>query len=262
MLTSVKVNFLIILQVVAIIIIGLWAGISARNSDTLARWGMGVAVAAGITPFVDIAFVFISSQQNEKYFSSQSWRLVPISSSKFYLANLTSSIVNGLYLVLAQLVMIVVTVIPVTFFKEFRTGVWELSRIIGYNWNHGTLWKKLFEVFPIGEILSLICGFFFFAILVYSFVATIDLSSKTLTDFVTDRYSKFVRFVIIIILVIVASMFAVRYFDMASVINDNLLSHNTSNVASVWSMNISLIVLDAIFSIINIWILDKYHEGK
>ena len=259
---SKKVNFLIVLQFVATIIIAVWAALAGKDMDNLARWGMGIAVAAGISPFVDMAFVFISSWQNEKYFSSQTWRLVPISSSKFYLANITSSIVNGLYLVLVQLVMILIASIPVTFFKEFRIGVWEMSRIIGYNWNHHTFWKKIFDAFPIGDVLSLLCGFFFFAVLVYSFVATIDLSSRTLTDFLTDKYSKLVRFVIIVILVIVVAMFASRYLDVASEIEHNLFNSNQNNVVTIWLMNLQLLVLDVIFSVLNIWILGRFHEGK
>lgn len=66
-------------------------------------------MVATFTPFTDIAYVILSAWQNEKEYSSQTWRLVPISSSKFYLANILSAIVNGLYLVLIQIGMGIVT---------------------------------------------------------------------------------------------------------------------------------------------------------
>ena len=101
-----SVYLLALLQLVAGSVFALWAffsnGGAFSNTDKPVAWFVMVAT---FTPFTDIAYVILSAWQNEKEYSSQTWRLVPISSSKFYLANILSAIVNGLYLVLIEIGM-------------------------------------------------------------------------------------------------------------------------------------------------------------
>ena len=95
-----SVYLLALLQLVAASIFALWGLFSNggfSNSDKPVAWFVMVCTFA---PLADMAYVVLSAWQNEKEYSSQTWRLVPISSSKFYLANISSAIVNGLYLVL------------------------------------------------------------------------------------------------------------------------------------------------------------------
>lgn len=255
-----KVNLLVLIQAVAALILAIWMGLSLNNpgSHLIDRWSMGMVVVGSLTPFVDMAYVVISSWQNEKYFSSQTWRLLPVNSSKFYLANLTSSIVNGLYLVLLQVILFIIALLPMFFFHEVRFNIWLASREIGRIWSGSEFWSKLFSTIPLANMISLLIGFFLFAILVYSFVTTVDLSSKTISDFMNDRYSKILRFIIVVALVIILFIIGGNLYNTLI-----QMSHLIdSDIGGIWVTNAAMIIIDLIFSGINIWLLTMYHEGK
>ena len=108
-----SVYLLALLQLVAASVFALWALFS--NGDAFSSQAKPIAwfvMLSTFAPFADMAYVVLSAWQNEKEYSSQTWRLVPISSSKFYLANILSAFVNGLYLVLIQIGMGIITFLP------------------------------------------------------------------------------------------------------------------------------------------------------
>ena len=189
-----SVYLLALLQLVAASVFALWAlfsnGGAFSNQDKPIAWFVMVFTFA---PLADMAYVVLSAWQNEKEYSSQTWRLVPVSSSKFYLANILSAIVNGLYLVLIQIGMGVVTFLPALISNDVRTNIWEINQAISKSSQAGDFWQKLSDSFPIGEMLSALLAFLLFAILVYSIVTTLNLSSRTITDFLPDKHSKLIR---------------------------------------------------------------------
>ena len=214
-----SVYLLALLQLVAASIFALWGLFSNggfSNSDKPIAWFVMVCT---FTPLADMAYVVLSAWQNEKEYSSQTWRLVPISSSKFYLANISSAIVNGLYLVLIQIGMGIVTFLPAFLSKDVRTNIWEINRALAKETHAGDFWQKFSDAFPIGEILSAFLAFILFAILVYSIVTLLNLSSRTITDFLPDKHSKLIRFVIMIILIFI---FIVLTNNLGSLLNQVL----------------------------------------
>ena len=185
-----SVYLLALLQLVAASIFALWGLFSNggfSNSDKPIAWFVMVCT---FTPLADMAYVVLSAWQNEKEYSSQTWRLVPISSSKFYLANISSAIVNGLYLVLIQIGMGIVTFLPAFLSKDVRTNIWEINRALAKEIHAGDFWQKFSDAFPIGEILSAFLAFILFAILVYSIVTFHHLSTRPNPDFLPDHHSK------------------------------------------------------------------------
>ena len=255
-----SVYLLALLQLVAGSIFALWAlfsnGGAFSNTDKPIAWFVMVAT---FTPFADMAYVVLSAWQNEKEYSSQTWRLVPISSSKFYLANILSAIVNGLYLVLIQIGMGIVTFLPAFLSKDIRTNIWEINQAIGKATNTGNFWKKVSESFPIGELLSAFLAFLLFAILVYSIITTLNLSSRTITDFLPDKHSKLVRFVIMIVLIFV---FIILTTNLGNLLNHLRWGGGDNSLLDFAESNLGMALIDLILGSINIWLLNKFHEGK
>ena len=254
-----SVYLLALLQLVAASIFALWGLFSNggfSNSDKpIARFVMVCTFA----PLADMAYVVLSAWQNEKEYSSQTWRLVPISSSKFYLANISSAIVNGLYLVLIQIGMGIVTFLPAFLSKDVRTNIWEINRALSKETHAGDFWQKFSDAFPIGEILSAFLAFILFAILVYSIVTLLNLSSRTITDFLPDKHSKLIRFVIMIILIFI---FIVLTNNLGSLLNQVRWGDTTNGLMSFIENNLVLAFIDIILGSINVWLLKNFHEGK
>ena len=254
-----SVYLLALLQLVAASIFALWGLFSNggfSNSDNPIVWFVMVCTFA---PLADMAYVVLSAWQNEKEYSSQTWRLVPISSSKFYLANISSAIVNGLYLVLIQIGMGIVTFLPAFLSKDVRTDIWEINRALAKETHAGDFWQKFSDAFPIGEILSAFLAFILFAILVYSIVTLLNLSSRTITDFLPDKHSKLIRFVIMIILIFI---FSVLTNNLGSLLNQVRWGDTTNGLMSFIENNLVLAFIDIILGSINVWLLKNFHEGK
>lgn len=254
-----SVYLLALLQLVAASIFALWGFFSNggfSNSDMPIGW---FAMVCTFAPLADMAYVVLSAWQNEKEYSSQTWRLVPISSSKFYLANISSAIVNGLYLVLIQIGMGIVTFLPAFLSKDVRTSIWEINRALSKETHAGDFWQKFSDSFPIGEILSAFLAFLLFAILVYSIVTLLNLSSRTITDFLPDKHSKLIRFVIMIILIFV---FIVLTSNLGSLLNQVRWGDTTNSLMSFIENNLVLAFIDIVLGSINVWLLKNFHEGK
>lgn len=254
-----SVYLLALLQLVAASIFALWGLFSNggfSNSDKPIAWFVMVCT---FTPLADMAYVVLSAWQNEKEYSSQTWRLVPISSNKFYLANISSAIVNGLYLVLIQIGMGIVTFLPAFLSKDVRTNIWEINRALAKETHAGDFWQKFSDAFPIGEILSAFLAFILFAILVYSIVTLLNLSSRTITDFLPDKHSKLIRFVIMIILIFI---FIVLTNNLGSLLNQVRWGDTTNGLMSFIENNLVLAFIDIVLGSINVWLLKNFHEGK
>ncbi len=253
-----SVYLLALLQLVAstFALWGLFYNGGSSNSDKPIAWFVMVCT---FTPLADMAYVVLSAWQNEKEYSSQTWRLVPISSSKFYLANISSAIVNGLYLVLIQIGMGIVTFLPAFLSKDVRTNIWEINRALAKETHAGDFWQKFSDAFPIGEILSAFLAFILFAILVYSIVTLLNLSSRTITDFLPDKHSKLIRFVIMIILIFI---FIVLTNNLGSLLNQVRWGDTTNGLMSFIENNLVLAFIDIVLGSINVWLLKNFHEGK
>ena len=254
-----SVYLLALLQLVAASIFALWGFFSNggfSNSDMPIGW---FAMVCTFAPLADMAYVVLSAWQNEKEYSSQTWRLVPISSSKFYLANISSAIVNGLYLVLIQIGMGIVTFLQAFLSKDVRTSIWEINRALSKETHAGDFWQKFSDSFPIGEILSAFLAFLLFAILVYSIVTLLNLSSRTITDFLPDKHSKLIRFVIMIILIFIL---IVLTNNLGSLLNQVRWGETRNSLVGFAESNLMMAFIDIVLGSINVWLLKNFHEGK
>ncbi|MEK2461673.1 ABC transporter permease [Lactobacillus gasseri] len=255
-----SVYLLALLQLVAASVFALWAlfsnGDAFSSQDKPIAWFVMVFTFA---PFADMAYVVLSAWQNEKEYSSQTWRLVPISSSKFYLANILSAFVNGLYLVLIQIGMGIITFLPALLSKDVRTNIWEINQAISKSTHAGNFWQKFFESFPIVNMLSTFIAFLLFAVLVYSIVTTLNLSSRTITDFLPDKHSKLIRFVIMIILIFI---FIFLSDNLINLLNQLRWGENSNSLLAFSESNLMVALIDVALGAVNIWLLKNFHEGK
>lgn len=254
-----SVYLLALLQLVAASMFTVWVLLSSSGFSKADRPLAWFVLVFTLAPLADIAYVVLSTWQNEKEYSSQTWRLVPISSSKFYLANILSAIVNGLYLVLIQIGMGIITFLPAIFSKEVRTNIWEFGQAISKENQAGTLWHKFFATFPIAEMLSAFLAFLLFAILVYSSVTLLNLSSRTITDFIPGNHNKVIRFVIMIILVFI---FLVIAGNLGGLITQLRWGETTNSLIGFTESNLIMALIDLILGLLNVWLLKNFHEGK
>ena len=87
----------------------------------------------------------------------------------------------------------------------------------------------------------------------------LNLSSRTITDFLPDKHSKLIRFVIMIILIFV---FIVLTSNLGSLLNQVRWGDTTNSLMSFIENNLVLAFIDIILGSINVWLLKNFHEGR
>lgn len=206
-LTKSKVRLvrrLAILQVIVGILLGFWALFnSAFEGESKAYFLVAFLM---ITPLFDIAYLALSSRKNEEVYSSQTWRLAPIKESSLLFANLLSAVVNGLYLVVLQIGMILAAGIPVMGTNEFWKTTFKNFGSIG----EGKLWQEM----HIMDLLSSIVLIVLIGIFIYLAVSLVNFTGKIVSDFLPERISKLVYFLVVVLLGCIGLIFLINTYDV------------------------------------------------
>lgn len=267
-LTKSKVRLarrLAILQVIVGILLGFWALFnSAFEGENKAYFLVAFLM---ITLLFDIAYLALSSRKNEEVYSSQTWRLVPIKESSLLFANLLSAVVNGVYLVILQIGMILVSGIPVMGTNEFWKTTFKNFGSIG----EGKLWQEM----HIMDLLSSIVLIVLIGIFIYLAVSLVNFTGKIVSDFLPERISKLVYFLVVVLLGCIGLIFLINTYDfiltsLTGFLQNGMflttLSKDASDVRSDLTSNyLTLFIVlgvDIILVLVNIILLNKYHEAR
>ena len=259
------VRRLAILQVVVGILLGFWALFnSAFEGESKAYFLVAFLM---ITPLFDIAYLALSSRKNEEVYSSQTWRLAPIKESSLLFANLLSAVVNGLCLVVLQIGMILAAGIPVMGTNEF----WKTTLK-----NFGSIGEvKLWHEMHIMDLLSSIVLIVLIGIFIYLAVSLVNFTGKIVSDFLPERISKLVYFLVVGLLGCIGLIFLINTYDfilasLTGFLQNGMflttLSKDAIDVRSDLTSNyLTLFIVlgvDIILVLVNIILLNKYHEAQ
>lgn len=149
--------------------------------------------------------------------------------------------------------------LPALLSKDVRTNIWEINQVISKSTHAGNFWQKFFESFPIVDMLSTFLAFLLFAVLVYSIVTALNLSSRTITDFLPDKHSKLIRFVIMIILIFI---FIFLSDNLINLLNQLRWGETSNSLLAFSESNLMVALIDVALGAVNIWLLKNFHEGK
>ena len=267
-LTKSKVRLarrLAILQVIVGILLGFWALFnSAFEGENKVYFLVAFLM---ITPLFDIAYLALSSRKNEEVYSSQTWRLAPIKESSLLFANLLSAVVNGLCLVVLQIGMILAAGIPVMGTNEF----WKTTLK-----NFGSIGEvKLWHEMHIMDLLSSIVLIVLIGIFIYLAVSLVNFTGKIVSDFLPERISKLVYFLVVGLLGCIGLIFLINTYDfilasLTGFLQNGMflttLSKDAIDVRSDLTSNyLTLFIVlgvDIILVLVNIILLNKYHEAQ
>ena len=263
-LTKSKVRLarrLAILQVIVGILLGFWALFnSAFEGENKAYFLVAFLM---ITPLFDIAYLALSSRKNEEVYSSQTWRLDPIKESSLLFANLLSAVVNGVYLVILQIGMILAAGIPVMGTNKFWKTTLKNFGSIG----EGKLWQEM----HIMDLLSSIVLIVLIGIFIYLAVSLVNFTGKIVSDFLPERISKLVYFLVVGLLGCIGLIFLINTYDfilasLTGFLQNGMflttLSKDAIDVRSDLTSNyLTLFIVlgvDIILVLVNIILLNKY----
>lgn len=259
------VRRLALLQIVVGVLLGFWALLKMAFQGESKSYMLTAFIT--ITPLFDLAYLFLSSRKNEQVYASQTWRLAPIKNSALLFANLGSAIIDGIFLVILQIVMIVIAGLPVIITNEFLQTTFKNFGSIG----EGKLWQDI----HLADLLSVILLIILIGMFIYLAVSLINFTGKIVSDFLPEKISKLVYFLVVVSLTCIGLIFLmnVYWFVMNSLTGFlqngmflTTLSKDAIDVRSNLTENYLtmavVLVVDIILIIVNIFLLNKYHEAK
>ncbi len=259
------VRRLALLQIVVGVLLGFWALLKMAFQGESKSYMLTAFII--ITPLFDLAYLFLSSRKNEQVYASQTWRLAPIKNSALLFANLGSAIIDGIFLVILQIVMIVIAGLPVIITNEFWQTTFKNFGSIG----EGKLWQDI----HLADLLSVILLIILIGMFIYLAVSLINFTGKIVSDFLPEKISKLVYFLVVVSLTCIGLIFLmnVYWFVMNSLTGFlqngmflTTLSKDAIDVRSNLTENYLtmavVLVVDIILIIVNIFLLNKYHEAK
>lgn len=208
-------------------------------------WG----VAAGFCYFIYTIF------QNEKINTSQTWRLIPISDTKFYLSNILSAVITYIYFLAIELIAVLVLV-AVVFFSNSA----EHNKFFAVN-APADFWANFDWII----VINVVCILLLTGILTYLTFSLINFSSRTIIDFLPIAKSRAILIVTRLIIVSIVFILVSKIGSSLTSLIQWLLMHNragSSQYVSLFYVDISLAIIILIFGAVNIWLINKFVEAK
>lgn len=208
------------------------------------------AVMMLITSFVaDFVYWIVSSIKNEKINRSKTWRLIPVSDTKFLLGNFGTAFLTYIWLGILETVTILITLLPMLSDQEVRKVLSHVSlNLSAHDWQE--------MLASLGLIILI--GYAWYAI-----VSLLNLASRSIIDFLPGGSSKVLTFIIRVV-VIIAIIWILGH--AASIIFSVLgefspFAVNNYDIDYATTL-LQFLVFDVVITLIDIFLLNKFVEAK
>lgn len=208
------------------------------------------AVMMLITSFIaDFVYWIVSSIKNEKINRSQTWRLIPVSDTKFLLGNFGTAFLTYIWLGILETVTILITLLPMLSDQEVRKVLSHVSlNLSAHDWQE--------MLASLGLIILI--GYAWYAI-----VSLLNLASRSIIDFLPGGSSKVLTFIIRVV-VIIAIIWILGH--AASIIFSVLgefspFAVNNYDIDYATTL-LQFLVFDVVITLIDIFLLNKFVEAK
>ena len=216
-------------------------------------WDLILGLGVLTTFFADITFLGLMCWQNEKINLSQTWQLIPASSSKIWIFNIISSIVECAYIFVIQVVIGLIVLIIDSYSHHINPFS---GTSFGANISFVESAWALIE-----ELLALV-GLY---LIIFAFVSLINFLTRTIADQLPMKNTTGVRLVVMAILVIVGVIIALRINDQILTMYTNHLFARANKAIDVDTLGISTLeywIGAILLGIINCLLIQKFVEPK
>ena len=203
--------------------------------------------------FANFVYWIISSIKNEKINRSQTWRLIPISDTKFLLSNFGTAFISYLWLMILEGITVAVTCLPVLTVNEVRKN---LADFFSRSQQLGTQdWWGLLGAL----VLVILLGYAWYAI-----VSLINLSSRSIMDFLPNGSSKFIMFIVRVVIILAIIWLLSKATTVVFGAIGNLIPFlaDGNNDLQMNGTLVAFLLFDVVVTLIDILLLNKFVEAK
>ena len=223
-------------------IISFWGGLSTTLWTIPSTWIVITTVIA------DLALTGLLAFNSQKINMSQTWRLIPNSNIKLYLSNVFTNLLSCLYIFIVQIIALGISVIFVglSVHENFANDIKSI-------WHDLTTYPDIQGFLEFGSILLLIA---ILSYTIFTFIDLANLSSYSITNVLPIKSTRYIRWLIIAVLIILA---AYIYVLCDSHIRNYL---GSNEVNSLWVTNLEVFICGLACMIFNIILINNFVELK
>lgn len=208
------------------------------------------AVMMLITSFIaDFVYWIISSIKNEKINRSQTWRLIPVTDTKFLLSNFGTAFLTYIWLGILEAVTIIVTLLPMLSDQDVRKAIGQARIHLS-----ARDWQTMLE----SLLLIIFIGYAWYAI-----VSLLNLASRSIIDFLPGGSSKvwtfIIRVIVIIAIIWILGHAATIIFSVLGEFSPFAVNNYDIDYATTL---LQFLVFDVVITLIDIFLLNKFVEAK
>lgn len=258
-------DLVLFLQILILIIIAIWTIFNkdsngyynAFNSGAYPHYWRAIFESnVSLVIFADITFGALSCWANEKINLSQTWNLIPVTTNKLWLGNIFSSILTCVYLFVLQMIFLFITCLAALPDFIDKNPIKHVLGAFG-------LWPNLYTTRNVFETIIFL---FLIAYFVYIFVSFINFSSRAIVDYLPVKNILWVRMLVMAIISIIgiyiSSIFVghISNFVQSQYDKNSLLANRYSD--PMWLSNLITVIVDALISIVDLGLFNKYVESK
>lgn len=238
-----NMNFVLMIDVIAIVVAVIWDAIKGNLSK---QTYFSTAFSFSIIVYL-VSFIILARIQERSY-TRDSYRLIPISDTKFYLANLASTLVSFLYVIVAQLVLYAITFsINAKEFMDYLQMAAMMNGRASFDAPSAMMGSAAFATSVLG-----------FLILGWTTISLIHLVTRSASNFLPStgrRFLSIVLYIIVIWLVIEATN------SLTGNLSNSVNSLFSTNYVSGFLLNLLIyLVIAAVEAAISIFLMSRWVE--
>ncbi|APX71939.1 hypothetical protein M5C72_02010 [Companilactobacillus allii] len=238
-----NMNFVLMIDVIAIVVAIIWNAIQGNLSK---QSYLAIAFSFSIIVYF-VSFVILAYIQ-EKSYTRDSYRLIPINDTKFYLANLASTLVAYLYVIVAQLVLYAIAfAINAEEFNDYLQMISMMNGRASFDAPSAMLGSLAFVASVLGAI-----------IFNWATITLIHLVTRSASNFLPSTGRRFLNIVLYIIVIWLV-------IEVTSSLTNNLSSSVSSLFSVTYASGFLLklliyLVIAAVESAISIFLMSRWVE--
>lgn len=259
---------LLAIQTIAAIVISIISVIGFRNghfylydNGNVGFFLILIGVFASLAVIALIVFFGITCFNNESYNSNQSYRLLAISDTKYFLANILSSFV-------ALIVMNIINLLFVVLFSILAFVTDQDFRI-----NTISIWQDIcHDAFKLGAdfyltLLQIVVWLILLIFVTYVLISFLNFSSKAILNFLPGFSNRPALFFVRGLLILVISWLIIKVMEpinwlLASNVPGSLFYNDPDLTGFFYSSSLIFVIIFLVFLLADLFLFNRYFEPK
>ncbi|KAI4309812.1 hypothetical protein [Lactobacillus intestinalis] len=222
---------------------------------------LGLVVIIFMTTFLAEGVLgILTTIKNERFNKSKTWRLIPISSGRYFTANIASSVLELIWLGMLNLVTIMV--LGVIALPGMQPNKW-LGKMLN-DIGKGMSTSEFIQMFS--YLISIVIFLLLIAIAWYLMISFLNYSSSAIVNFLPKASNKLVLFIVraitIIILLVLFDFVSIYFGNIFQNIVNWILAGSEAQTGDMLKANLAIFIFDIIVAGVDIGLFNKFFEAK